>query len=299
MLNDGGVDMKYWGEAVNTANYIQNRMLSSAVDVTPYELWFNKTPSLKHVRVFGSTAYAHITMQKRRKLDNVAVKCTLVGYCDESKFIVFNSSNVGGDVVNCEESNNMVNIFMSNVSHSEEQHQQNQQMLEDLESSMSQDCYGFESAEEYNLSSSENEGAASVIEVQSCDNDQLIERRVSTRNNKGNPPKRYGLKITTEGDPKTYKEAMSRPDSEKWLFAMKDEIKSMYDNHTWELVQMPEGKKLVGCKWVYKIKKTVDGNHKYKARLVAQGFSQKYGEDYDQVFAPVVKQTTLRTLLAM
>ena len=69
---------------------------------------------------------------------------------------------------------------------------------------------------------------------------------------------------------------------------------------TWDLVNLPAGRKPVGCNWVYKRKRNAAGNIlKYKARLVAQGFSPKYGEDYDEVFAPVTKQTTLRTLLAI
>lgn len=85
MLYDANMHIKFWAEAVNNANYIQNRLLSSAVKVTPFELWLKKTPNLSHVRMFGTVAYAHINKQKRRKLDDVSVKCYLVGYSDESK----------------------------------------------------------------------------------------------------------------------------------------------------------------------------------------------------------------------
>lgn len=74
MLNDSEIHVKFWAEAVNTANYVQNRIQTSVANVTPFSLWFNKTPSLSHIRIFGSVAYAHINKQKRRKLDNVAVK---------------------------------------------------------------------------------------------------------------------------------------------------------------------------------------------------------------------------------
>ncbi|KXJ62466.1 hypothetical protein RP20_CCG008066 [Aedes albopictus] len=81
---------------------------------------------------------------------------------------------------------------------------------------------------------------------------------------------------------------------------MVDELKSHQQNGTWELVDPPEGRKVVGCRWVYKLKRNAAGEiTKYKARLVAQGYSQKYGVDYDEVFAPVTSHTTLRVLLAV
>jgi hypothetical protein len=86
----------------------------------------------------------------------------------------------------------------------------------------------------------------------------------------------------------------------KWVEAMEDEMESLEANDTWELTPLPAGKKAIGCKWVYKLKTSSDGTvQRYKARLVAQGFSQKYGDDYDQVFAPVVKQSTTRILLSL
>jgi hypothetical protein len=87
---------------------------------------------------------------------------------------------------------------------------------------------------------------------------------------------------------------------DKWKDAMDDEMKSQLENETWELVELPEGKKVVGCKWVYKIKRDSSGNVvKFKARLVAQGFTQQFGIDYDEVFAPVINKTSLRIMLSV
>ncbi|XP_062556721.1 uncharacterized protein LOC134221542 [Armigeres subalbatus] len=71
-------------------------------------------------------------------------------------------------------------------------------------------------------------------------------------------------------------------------------------NNTWTLADLPPRRKAVGCKWVYKIKYGVAGKiERFKARLVAQGFRQQYGSHYGEVFAPVIQQTTFRTLMAV
>ena len=69
---------------------------------------------------------------------------------------------------------------------------------------------------------------------------------------------------------------MESPDSQKWINAMNEEMKFMYDNDVWDIVSLPKDKKTVGCKWIFKIKRDSKGNvEKYKARLVAKGFTQK------------------------
>lgn len=101
-------------------------------------------------------------------------------------------------------------------------------------------------------------------------------------------------------EPRTPQEALSCEKSAECRKAMMEELRSHEENGTWKLVDPPPGRKPVGCKWVYKIKRNAAGEAvKYKARLVAQGFNQKYGQDYDEMFVPVIKQTTLRTLLAI
>ena len=71
------------------------------------------------------------------------------------------------------------------------------------------------------------------------------------------------------------------------------------NNETWELVNLPENRKPIGCKWVFRVKYDGKGEVKsFKGRLVAQGFSQKYGIDYDEVFSPVAQFSSIRTLLA-
>ncbi|KAK1664170.1 hypothetical protein QYE76_052329 [Lolium multiflorum] len=101
-------------------------------------------------------------------------------------------------------------------------------------------------------------------------------------------------------DPATYEEAMMSPDSNKWQEAMKSEMGSMYDNKVWTLVDLPDSRKAVENKWIFKRKTNADGNITvYKARLVAKGFRQIQGVDYDETFSPVVKLKSVRILLAI
>jgi hypothetical protein len=99
--------------------------------------------------------------------------------------------------------------------------------------------------------------------------------------------------------PTTLSEALGGPDGDKWKESVEDEYKSLLENETWELTDLPPGKRAITTKWVFRHKYGPDGELvRHKTRLVAKGFQQKKGVDYDEVFAPVGKGTTLRVLLA-
>jgi len=143
-----------------------------------------------------------------------------------------------------------------------------------------------------------------IADVQEEMNAEEVQTRRSHRNNAGQLPERlndYVVYMSKDKfEPKTYAQAMSCPDADKWKQAMNEEMQSISENKTWTLTELPKNKKAIGCKWVYKLKFDDQGNVcRYKARLVAQGFSQKYGEDYDEVFAPVARTTTFRILMSV
>jgi len=101
-------------------------------------------------------------------------------------------------------------------------------------------------------------------------------------------------------EPKTYAEAMARPDAAMWEAACEEERKSFEAMEVFKVVPRPDHKKVVGSKWVYCEKRGPNGSiQKYKARVVTQGFTQVEGIDFDETFAPVAKLSSLRAILAL
>src|SRR5487761_336488 len=103
-----------------------------------------------------------------------------------------------------------------------------------------------------------------------------------------------------EGDPKSVQEARSRSDWPRWKEAMDREIKSLEEAGTWDTVPRPPGKNIVGCKWVFRLKRKADGSvDKYKACLVTRGFTQIYGVDFYNTYSPVARLASFRVILAV
>ena len=101
--------------------------------------------------------------------------------------------------------------------------------------------------------------------------------------------------LATLHEPHTYREASTDP---LWQIAMKEELDTLFKNHTWDLVTLPLGKSVVGCKWIYKIKTRSDGSiERYKTLLVAKGFTQEYEIDYEETFTPIARISFVRALL--
>ena len=98
----------------------------------------------------------------------------------------------------------------------------------------------------------------------------------------------------------TNEEVMNDIVAHHWVQAMKSELDSMYSNQVWDLVKAPNDIKPVGCKWVYKRKRGIDGMvETFKVRLVAKGYTQKEGIDYDETFSQVAMLKSIRILLSI
>ncbi|KAH9716300.1 retrovirus-related pol polyprotein from transposon RE1 [Citrus sinensis] len=111
---------------------------------------------------------------------------------------------------------------------------------------------------------------------------------------KNNPSLALQTSITTE--PETLKSALKYP---QWVIAMNEELQALNQNNTWTLVPRPQNANIIGSKWVYRIKYTDTGAiERFKARLIAKGFTQVPGIDYKETFSSVIKHTTIRLVLA-
>lgn len=285
MLFHSGMSNMFWAEAVATAAYVRNRRPTRAIKdkVTPYEKWYGQKPNLSNLRVFGCVAFAHVPEVERGKLDKKAQRGRFVGYSRVSK----------GYRVYDEETQKILNrrdvVFDEcNFGHTK-------------------------THVEVNVPTCEQ------VTVDSRTVDQTVDKPVEEPrypDRQRAPPVRYGLDEYADGaihhevhhvayhaghieEPKTYNEAKSSDQAKQWEEAANAEYKSLIDNGTWELVKLPPGRKTVGCKWVFKVKHGADGEvTRFKSRLVAKGFSQSYGLDYDETFSPVVRFSSIRALLA-
>ncbi|RVW58198.1 Retrovirus-related Pol polyprotein from transposon TNT 1-94 [Vitis vinifera] len=232
----------------------------------PEEVWSGKEVKFSHLKVFGCISYVHIDSDARSKLDAKSKICFFIGYGDE-KFGY--RSSVVSDVTEIDQKKfefvNLDELTESTVQKGGEEDKENVNSQVDL--------------------------STPVVEV-----------RRSSRNIR--PPQCYSpvlnyLLLTDGGEAECYDEALQDENSSKWELAMKDEMDSLLGNQTWELTELPVGKKALHNRWVYRIKNEHDGSKRYKARLVVKGFQQKEGIDYTEIFSLVVKMSTMRLVLGM
>jgi len=105
------------------------------------------------------------------------------------------------------------------------------------------------------------------------------------------------VRVIHEVESTYFEQAVGNP---KWDNAMDEEMAALDVNAIWELIVLPKDKKAIGCKWVYKVKHKAYGSvSRYKARLVANGYAQTYGMDYEETYSLVAKMTTIRGIIVM
>ncbi|KAK8696482.1 hypothetical protein V6N13_001616 [Hibiscus sabdariffa] len=254
-MSHSDLPISFWGHALETTTFTLNRVPSKLVQKTPYEIWTGKHPSMSFLEIWGCQAY--VKHQMSTKLEPRSHKCIFVGYPKETKgYYFFNPKE------------NKVFVARTGVFLEKEF----------LSSKRDRRNIELEEVQQQQVTEPEVEQTSEIVEENSTNLETQPLRR-STRERL--EPERYGFPVTSHGDvilvdqdePKTYQEAVSSPDSEKWLEAMRSKMDSMSNNHVWTLVEPPEGIKPIGCKWVFKKKTNMDGNvQTYKGRLVAKGF---------------------------
>lgn len=311
LLFEAGLPQCYWAEALSTAVYLQNILPSKSVTATPYELWFKAKPDVSHLRIFGSSAWVYIPKQKRKKLSETSRKLTFVGYSPEHKAYRFldrstrhvivsrDAKFVEETPVTCNPDNTSANEESGTV---EYEMQPGSPSRPDARPVAVPPIVEADSDHDIEESDDSFHGFSDEEPLRG----EEVERasRRSERSTRGVPPERYGdvsgAVAQSSDEPRNYNEAMRSSDKSNWQVAMEEEIASLNEHRTWELVPLPPGKKAIGCRWTFKKKENETGQTvRYKARLVAQGFSQQFGSDFDEVFAPVVRQPTLRTMLTI
>jgi hypothetical protein len=110
----------------------------------------------------------------------------------------------------------------------------------------------------------------------------------------------YVVLLSDGSEPDCFSEAMKYENKKEWNKAIQEEMDSLHKNYAYELVKLPKGKKVRKNKWVYKNKQEEHTSHpRYKARLVVKGFSQRKGIDFDEIFSPMVKMTSIRMILGV
>ncbi|KAH9789507.1 Integrase catalytic domain-containing protein [Citrus sinensis] len=256
-------------EAAKTACYIVNRSPSTAIRLkTAMEMWTGKPADYSYLHAFGCPVYVMYNAQERTKLDAKSRRCIFLGYADGVKGYRLWDPTAHKIVISRDV------IFVE----------------DQLQRKDGDDDTGKEKSEtvpvyvKNNPEDSDSSEAAPEHEEQEPVESEAPEVRRSTRERR--PPawhSEYVTEInvaycllTKDGEPSTFHEALESSDIALWMTVMQEEIKALHKNKTWELVPLPRGRKAIGNKWVYKIKR--DGNdqvERYRARLVVKGYAQK------------------------
>ena len=312
MLKTAKLGTEFWVRALHTAFYISNRCLTVSLpkSKTPFEMFFGKKPDLSNLKVFGCTAFKHIETHQD-KLSDKATKEVFVGYSEDSEaYISYNpyskktsfSRNVSFDETSFDffaaHPSQNIRAFVTKKPAPK-------QVLTETQKHFCE-MYSVPILPTETLNDFETETTPSPVDVVSSENIDANESSAFLRSRSGRvikPPAYLDdyVLLTDDGDENLfYREAMKSSLKSEWIEATQKEYDALIENKTWVLSPLPLGRKAIGSRWVFKIKRHDDGTiEKFKVRFVAQGFSQVFGNDYDETFAPTAKLCTLRICFAL
>lgn len=296
MIHAKNVPVKFWAEAVNCAVYVLNRTIWATKEVTPYEKWVEKPPNLKHLRIFGSVAYANIPKQFTKKFDARARKVIFVGYQENSpNYRVYDpvtgKINETRDVVFNEKLGKVATEATENVD-------------DEDEIILPWKVYNEEESDEGEAQNEEEDGevfedvqkeAAQPQQVSLAGTSRELRKRAAIRR-----PSRYEVDYVEYVIPNNFNEAISSTEATQWAGAIKEELSAHEENKTWSIVPRTSDMRTIDSKWVFSIKPNEgEKAQRFKARLCARGFLQREGIDFSETFAPVIRYDSLRVLLAI
>ncbi|KAJ1523172.1 hypothetical protein ONE63_001063 [Megalurothrips usitatus] len=317
MLFDSGLDKRFWAESVMCTVYLRNRSPSAPLKgIIPEEIWSGKAVDLSNLRIFGSAAYVLVPRELRGKLDPRSKKMIFVGYSDVSKAWRFvDPSNLGGPIVKSRDATFLEGVqalpdkpvfsdydifpnFILELQMEPAAGQAHQEPAAGEPEDQHPEPANVHPEPEPRNQEPETEEQEDHEELQ---DPAVQERRYPMRTRRTNRRDDfvYGFHVSLN-DPVTVAEALARQDAGEWRKAMQEEYDSLMRHGTWELVLAPEGRKPISSKWVFKLKKDASGVPvRYKARLVARGFDQRYGVDFNDTYSPTVSHSRIRLLFAL
>jgi len=297
LLNASKLEQNLWAEAVRTAIYALNRCINSNDgEKTPYEKWFGSRPNVSNLRIFGQKAFI-LDHHKHGKFELNAREVIFVGYTDTFNTYRFYDKSSNKIVVTCDVTFDKIEIKTP------DQYIYKDLDTEDQENRITEVTHEPDRQESSSSSSDEE----TTIDQSTPNTSKGVE--VNLHGGYGRPRVSFhpDVKIytallsrgITDTDPLSFEEALNRQDKEAWKKAIDEELDSIKRNKVWTLVDRPPGTNIVSTSWIFKIKRSPEGDiQRYKARLVARGFLQRYGVDYLETYAPVASSITIRLLLA-
>ena len=313
MLISSSCPERAWGEAVLTSVYVINRLPSVVLsNISPFERLYNTAPDYNSLKVFGCVCFVLLQPHEYTKLEPRARLCCFLGYGTEhkgyrcwdpisrrvrtSRHVIFWEHRMFSSMSSFESipstqhpyfTDSSIELFPNHIhTGSFGTDPSITLLLENINDS------SYAGPSDTSTPSDVPNDSSSTIDPAHSDRPVRIRKTPSYLNNYHCYSTIFQLH-----EPQSYHEASSDP---QWQLAMKEELQALEQTHTWDLVDPPSGKTLIGSKWVYKIKQKSDGSvERYKARLVAKGFTQEYGIDYEETFSPVARITSVRTLLAI
>ena len=336
LLFQGNCPKFYWSEAVATATHLINRTPSKTLNLkAPIDLLSSEYLSLclktnLSAKIFGCIVYVHL--HHTGKLDHRAIKCIFLGYSTTQKGYKCYHPSSRKFFITADAKFDDFKIFYDEASRSEgyldlmaqEVGKNDDHRMTELPSlapginEPTPDVSTVPSPIEGEVEShtpKNTQNNAEMVEGEdiSSNNGWSIAVSKGVRNCTQTKPypvsnyvsytrmspeyNRVIQTLMTISVPKNVQEAIS---SNEWKKAMDEEMEALEKNGTWEMGPLPVGKKLVGSRWVFTIKYHSEGSvARYKARLVARGYTQSYGIDYNETFAPVAKLNTIRILIAL